>query len=498
MKSRTINLITAALVAPLLVATAAPASADWLGLAVGDDGFALSIGVGSWDAYSNDWYDPGWAVDFHASLDGYGSWVWVDGLGQVWRPYVAADWRPYTYGRWVYTNLGWTWVSYEPWGYLPHHYGDWALTSYGWVWVPGYTFRPANVVWVSFGTYVGWYPAGPTGWSHSHHGFWQGYNHGYRNGYNHGYDNGYWNGWRDARYATYVPWNRMDSDDIAHYSMDSRQVGRSLTQATVQPMRSAPERSDVMRRTGRDLPEVQVEQRQVQVDGRTVTMARPQGVSRTVATHAQETVERALAPQAVRRVEQDVARSSRRVAPSAAPASPPRTQARTVETQAPATSGRTSTESREVIAPRTSRTTSQPEGIVPASRQAPSPALSSRPSRPASQPAPSTSSSSRRTTVVERPATTAPSRSTGTGTATSGSSRPAAPIRTVVQQHSAAAGRTAQPAPHQPAPSTTASRSRATSSQPSRAQAAPRTATQASKSTAQGRPRTTPTPKPAK
>ena len=298
------NRLVALLAVPLLLGLAAPAAADWFGISAGDDNFAFSLGFGDWGPYGNAWNDPGWNVNYQVALAGYGQWVRVDGLGEVWYPSVAADWRPYTHGRWVYTGMGWTWVSYEPWGYFPHHYGEWALTGFGWVWVPGYTYRPAHVTWVGYGSHVGWYPCAPAGWSHAHHGFWHGYDRGFHDGvhqgYRRGYDDGYWDGWDDARYATYVPWNQFTSDNVAHAALDQREVSRNLTRANARPLVTAPARAEISRRTGREVAEVRVEQRQVRVDGRNVTVARPEGASRSVATHAGEAVERALAPEAAR------------------------------------------------------------------------------------------------------------------------------------------------------------------------------------------------------
>jgi hypothetical protein len=316
------NHLVALLAVPLLLGVAAPAGADWFGISVGGDDFAFSLGFGDWGPYGSAWSDPGWNVNYRVALDGYGQWVWVDGLGEVWYPSVAADWRPYTHGRWVYTSMGWTWVSYEPWGYFPHHYGEWALTGYGWVWVPGYTYRPAHVVWVGYGSHVGWYPCAPAGWSHSHRGFWRGYDQGFhdgaRHGYRRGYDDGYWDGWHDARYATYVPWDRFTSDNVAHAALDSREVSRNLTRANAKPLQAAPARAEVSRRTGREVAEVRVEQRQIQVDGRPVTVARPEGATRSVAMNATETVERALTPTAAR---QAASRQERALEASSKPAS---------------------------------------------------------------------------------------------------------------------------------------------------------------------------------
>jgi hypothetical protein len=92
----------------LAVFTFAAPKADaggYVGVSIGTGGVNLSFGAGSWGLYGASWHDPSWSVDFNVVLDGYGEWVWVSGLGRVWRPWVAADWRPYTHGRWTW-DLG--------------------------------------------------------------------------------------------------------------------------------------------------------------------------------------------------------------------------------------------------------------------------------------------------------------------------------------------------------------------------------------------------------
>jgi hypothetical protein len=115
---------------------------------------------------------------FKSSLAPYGSWVYVEGYGEVWRPTVAVvnvGWQPYyDNGRWLYTNAGWYWHSDYSWGWAPFHYGRWSRHGrYGWVWVPGYTWGPAWVEWRTHSSYVGWAPLTPyygSGFSVSHWG----------------------------------------------------------------------------------------------------------------------------------------------------------------------------------------------------------------------------------------------------------------------------------------------------------------------------------------
>jgi hypothetical protein len=307
-------LVALTLTALALLAAPAAVSAGSVGLYVGSNGVGLSVSSHGWGFYGSSWNDPGWSLDFDTALAGYGSWIWVDGLGRVWHPAVAADWRPYTYGRWIDTPGGWTWVAYEPWGYIPHHFGEWALTVYGWAWVPGYTYRPANVVWVHSGGNIGWYPCAPRGWSHwrrgynrgHDRGYDRGYRNGHRDGYGHGYDNGYddgyWRGWQDARYATFVRWNDMTSDDVSRHAMNADRVRGRGSVAPVERLSSPPSAAEVSRRTGRPVPRAELDQRTVTVGGREVSVARPRGVERSVEANAGMTVDRALAPEVSRRV----------------------------------------------------------------------------------------------------------------------------------------------------------------------------------------------------
>ncbi len=170
--TRTTTIVLAAVV--VLSTAAVPAhAAGYVGLEVSNGGLGFGFGTSNWGIWGSSWDSAVPSYGFSATLAGYGEWVRVDGLGQVWRPWVAAGWQPYTHGRWVWTSLGWTWVAYEPWGWAPHHYGNWAYSTVGWVWSPGYAYHPGNVVWVSSGIHVGWYPCAPVGWSHFNRGYYQ-------------------------------------------------------------------------------------------------------------------------------------------------------------------------------------------------------------------------------------------------------------------------------------------------------------------------------------
>jgi len=283
----------------LVVTFAAPTveAGSGLGLHIGSGGFGVSVGFGDWGVYTRSWSDPYWSIDFNATLAGYGQWVWVNGLGRVWRPWVAASWQPYTHGRWVSTGYGLTWVAYEPWGYVPHHYGSWAYASFGWVWVPGYSYSCANVVWVGSGGYVGWYARPPRGWSHAQHGFRHGYRHGYGDGFGDGYHNGYSDGWHDARYATYVDWRHFGADNVSRHAV----THRIASQDRIVSRANAPTRDEIRQRGGAVVTETRLSRRTVTVDGREVTIARPEGVARSIERNAAETVGRSLSEKALER-----------------------------------------------------------------------------------------------------------------------------------------------------------------------------------------------------
>ena len=281
-----------ALFVALVVTFSAPmVEAGGVSMHLGSGGFGVSVGFGDWGIYTRSWSDPFWSIDFDATLAGYGQWVRVSGLGRVWRPWVSTSWRPYTHGRWVSTSFGMTWVAYEPWGYVPHHYGSWAYASFGWVWVPGYTYSCANVVWVGAGGHVGWYARPPLGWSHAQHGF----RHGYRHGVRDGYHNGYNDGWRDARYATYVDWRHFGSDNVSRHAVTHSIASLNHIEARAK----APSRDEIRQRGGAAITETLLSRRSVRIDGREVTIARPEGMARSIERNAAETVGRSLSEEAL-------------------------------------------------------------------------------------------------------------------------------------------------------------------------------------------------------
>jgi hypothetical protein len=104
-----------------------------------------------------------------ADLSIYGSWIYLSGFGNTWRPFSSGlSWTPFMNGVWAKdARLGWIWVSHEAWGWMPYHFGSWTLSPVlGWVWVPGgpaglQQWEPACVNWVNVGGQVGWVARSP-------------------------------------------------------------------------------------------------------------------------------------------------------------------------------------------------------------------------------------------------------------------------------------------------------------------------------------------------
>ena len=122
--------------------------------------------------------------DFETELSPYGSWVYVNGYGNCWRPTVAicnSDWRPYVNGgRWLWTDCGWYWYSDYSWGWAPFHYGRWFCPpGVGWVWYPDTCWGPAWVSWRYSSAYCGWAPLPPAahwiyGWGFHYNSYYVG------------------------------------------------------------------------------------------------------------------------------------------------------------------------------------------------------------------------------------------------------------------------------------------------------------------------------------
>jgi hypothetical protein len=124
-----------------------------LGSSAGERGsFQLAKGISpspfdQWDAYRlkfNGEYASAGSKDVpyygRSDLNYYGSWGYVPGYGNVWRPFgYAYGWDPFDSGAWAwYPGWGYTWVSSYPWGWIPYRYGSWIWApNYGWCWRPG-------------------------------------------------------------------------------------------------------------------------------------------------------------------------------------------------------------------------------------------------------------------------------------------------------------------------------------------------------------------------
>lgn len=100
---------------------------------------------------------------FYDELSPYGQWVDDYEYGYVWIPDYESNFTPYsTNGRWILTEYGWTWASYYDWGWAPFHYGRWSFNdSFGWFWVPDNEWGPAWVNWRQAEGYYGWSPMEP-------------------------------------------------------------------------------------------------------------------------------------------------------------------------------------------------------------------------------------------------------------------------------------------------------------------------------------------------
>ncbi len=129
-------------------------------------------------------------------LNSNGEWVYTKKYGYVWRPYRTttssySDWSPYRYGTWRWVSpYGWTWVNDEPWGWATYHHGRWFFDDGYWSWSPYGAFRntrswwrPALVVFTSYGNNFCWYPIpySYAYYNYNHHGQWSG---GHQNGGN--------------------------------------------------------------------------------------------------------------------------------------------------------------------------------------------------------------------------------------------------------------------------------------------------------------------------
>lgn len=142
----------------------------------------------------------------------YGTWIYDDYLGYVWRPnyndtYPNGSWQPYFYGQWISSAGQMYWVPGEPWGWVPYHLGIWQWDAKkGWFWIPGSAFAPAWVDWAIFqGHSFAWRPWSiwdwawddPFAYKYGWAAFFAGNNNYWR-------WPGYWNlGWNGSPYCAY-------------------------------------------------------------------------------------------------------------------------------------------------------------------------------------------------------------------------------------------------------------------------------------------------------
>lgn len=134
-------------------------------------------------------YDEYYTEDFYGAedLSNSGEWLYTQDYGYVWRPFDNVisrydNWSPYRYGQWRWVPYyGWTWVNDEPWGWATYHHGRWVYYRGRWVWTP-YSYgrahrsywRPAIVIFTTWGNNYCWYPL-PYGYNY------YSYNHYYHN-----------------------------------------------------------------------------------------------------------------------------------------------------------------------------------------------------------------------------------------------------------------------------------------------------------------------------
>jgi uncharacterized protein DUF6600 len=204
------------------------------------DGSGYDNGSGYDDAdvyYENNYgADNAYDLYFYRSLGSYGEWVYLPGIGYVWRPFVVSGWQPYSVGYWGWYHDCWSWVSYEPFGAIAYHYGNWSyMDDYGWCWFPGYRWAPHHVTWSSWNGYVGWSPTPPRIYGGS----------GYR--FNHG-----------ERHFVWVPNRQFLSHDVSRFTVRSSQIWRDGREPRSIPILSSPTRSVAERWTGRAVDQIEL------------------------------------------------------------------------------------------------------------------------------------------------------------------------------------------------------------------------------------------------
>jgi hypothetical protein len=165
---------------------------------------------------------------FYGSLNPYGTWVVLDGVGWCWQPrcgVINHSWRPYCdSGYWVNTDCGWYWRSSYSWGWAPFHYGRWCMHERcGWVWCPDRVWAPAWVTWRVGSDHCGWAPLPPrstfaagVGWTFNgaHVGA--------------GFDFGL-----GADHFTFVAVKDFNTHEPAHYRLSTVEAHNAFSHATV-------------------------------------------------------------------------------------------------------------------------------------------------------------------------------------------------------------------------------------------------------------------------
>jgi hypothetical protein len=212
-----------------------------------DDDYSYEDDYGDYDADRGDYddaeiyYENHYGADnaydlyFYRSLSPHGEWIYLSGIGYVWRPGVVSGWQPYSLGYWGWAGGNWTWISYEPFGYIAYHYGNWSyLDNYGWCWFPGYRWAPHHVHWSQYDGYIGWSPIPPR----FHH----------RSRYHH----------RDRQYV-WVPNRNFLDRDVSRHVRSPGDVWRGRRGPQNVPVLTNPSRALVERWTGRTPEQVRLD-----------------------------------------------------------------------------------------------------------------------------------------------------------------------------------------------------------------------------------------------
>lgn len=314
---RTATITKAAMAVAIIFAGAAIAHAGF-SLSVGTDNFYLS--VGNYDYYpyavAQNPYSHYSRISFYDVLDDYGYWVNVAPFGRTWRPYAAPGWRPYVYGRWVSTAYGPYWMGYEPWAWVGYHYGNWIFTQrFGWVWVPGYEWHSGRVIWSQgYGT-IGWMPAPPWGYDYSY-GYLSyrgdynqfayydqdfGFSFDYYGGYNNDYryrDLYYTPGYRNivSNLWVFVQINNIGYQSYADCYLDGSYARNVFDRRQVRISSQPLQRTSMDRIFKQKVPEVRVQEREIETTERRVRMVVPVGQEDTIRKNANRVVEEVIAP----------------------------------------------------------------------------------------------------------------------------------------------------------------------------------------------------------